>query len=151
MAKLVRKQYDDQGVASEQSADAVLDAVAPIVDAKTGSVQIDLTASQVPNNWVSGMFVQIEITTEEALNAVTVPNSAIVYENGKSFVFRVGPPVLRGPANDQVELKVEKIPVVLGIKDTIMIEVKSGLAQFDQIISEGQGHLIDGSIVEIIQ
>ncbi len=150
----------EQGKSEVQQGVASIRAVAPFVDPKTGSVFVELVSQNVPDNWISGMYVEVSMKIDEAKAAIAVPNAAIVFENGQSYVYRIAAPAPTSPeqerglasnAADAEATKVERIAVKTGIRDSLLTEIREGLEEFDQIVVEGQGALADGAKVEIVQ
>lgn len=171
--ELVRSELDAAGAKVVQLSKARIQAVAPIVDPKTGSILVEINAKDTPKSWVPGMYVEVSMTIDQSPTALVVPQQAIVFENKVSFVYRIQNSEVsneRTPAsksdakgsgdvnsigktdsaNSDIQ-RVQKIPVKLGLKDAKSVEVIGGIEQFDLIVVTGQGALADGSKVEIVQ
>ena len=71
------------------------------------------------NNIRSGYSANAEIVLAEAKHVLTVPESAIVFEGTKTFVY-----VANGSGKDKTY---ERRSVVTGLSDGVNIEIKSGL------------------------
>ena len=69
----------------------------------------------------SGYSANAEIILAEAKDALTVDESAIVFEEDKPYVYR-----LTSKESDEENQKFERIPVELGISDGLCVVVKSG-------------------------
>jgi multidrug efflux pump subunit AcrA (membrane-fusion protein) len=69
------------------------------------------------------MTTHVRIITEKKGHVLTVPNSAVKYENGKHMAYKV---LSSGG-------KVEKTPVKAGIKGEDKTEILSGLAEGDEV------------------
>ena len=169
--ELVRSEIDEAGSKIIQSSKATIQAVAPIVDPKTGSILVEINAKNTPKSWVPGMYVEVSMTIDQSPTALVVPQQAVVFENKVSFVYRILSNEKAGervPASDLAKessdsaksseqnadsevQRVQKVPVKLGLKDAKSIEIIGGLEQFDLVVVTGQGALADGSKVEIVQ
>jgi len=85
------------------------------------NLQIDNNGSFVP-----GSFVEIYLKAVSSLKALTIPNSALMEEQGIFFVFVQVTPEL-----------FEKREVKTGVTDGIKTEILSGLKTGDRIVSKG--------------
>lgn len=123
------------GPAGEPSAGKIR-AVAPIVDTKTrlGTVHIALPAG---TPLMPGMFARAEISSE-AVTALMVPQSAVVWRNGVASVFLVG--------QDNV---VTQKQVQTGRHVKGQIEITGGLAGGETVVSQGAGFLTGGDLVQV--
>jgi HlyD family secretion protein len=116
--------------------------VAPVVDAQT---RIGLVRIKLPPNpeLRPGMFVRGQLRLGSA-PAVVVPETALLFKDGKPFVFVVkGEPRQGGTAQATVRL------IQTGARDAGFVEVRSGLRTGEQIILSGAGYLKDGDTVRI--
>lgn len=132
---------------------AVLSTISPSVDAKTGSVFVELVVDQVPPQILSGMYVEIEFSLENAEAAISVPLQALVYENGKPFLYKFETQA-RSPASkdDLREVgRVAKIPVETGVQEGDFVQILKGLQELEEVVIQGHGSLSNGSDVEVIR
>ncbi|GAU77241.1 efflux RND transporter periplasmic adaptor subunit [Fusibacter sp. 3D3] len=84
-----------------------------------------------------GDYVEVKFITDE-YKATLAPNTAIIYEGSKTFVFLL-------EANSAV-----KVPVELGLTKGEYVEIKSDKELLDkQIIVKGQSYIKDGEVVEL--
>ena len=84
-------------------------------------LQIDNIGSFIP-----GEFVEIYLKTITNSNAVTLPNSALLEDQGNYFIFvQVNPELF------------EKKEVTIGTTDGLRTEIKSGIAKSQRIITKG--------------
>ncbi len=144
-----------------------LTTISPSIDPKTGSVYVEISIDNSQKTLLSGLYVDIEITVKNIENAIIVPESAILSEAGKTYVYKVAPLSERNIASvsqttgsnteeDQRELvQVEKREVKTGLVqsfgDQNWIEIKSGIEELDEIVVKGQGTLFNGGVAEIIR
>jgi RND family efflux transporter MFP subunit len=85
------------------------------------SIQIDNTGSFIP-----GGFVELYLKTVTAADAITVPNSAIMEDQGNFFLYiQIHPELF------------EKRSVKIGSTDGIRTEIKAGAAATDRVITQG--------------
>ena len=70
----------------------------------------------------SGYSANAEIILAEAKDALTLDESAIVFEDDKPYVYR-----LTSNESDEENQKFERLPVELGISDGLCVVVKSGV------------------------
>lgn len=133
---------------------ATLASISPTVDARTGSVFVEVVINKVPVSLLPGMFVQVEFTLESAPQAIVIPTQAIVYEAGQAYVYKIGNSLERGPAStdDSRELfTVAKVPVKVGLKEGDLTQIAEGLEELDQVVTQGLGSLSNGATVEVIR
>jgi multidrug efflux system membrane fusion protein len=86
----------------------------------------------------AGAVVQASILAEERKNVLVVPAAAIVHDGDATFVLVAG-----------TDNKAHKKDVTLGLATHELVEVRSGLAAGDQVITKGQDGLPDGGAIRI--
>ncbi len=107
------------------------------VDPATRSVKV---RAELPNDGRKlkpGMLMSVMLTVGEH-DGLSVPESAIVAQGGKRFVFRIG-----------AENKAERVEVVTGLVLPGTVEIISGLNEGDRVISGGVNKVRPGQPVEI--
>ncbi len=82
-----------------------------------------------------GMYGRAAIVTDVHRDAVVVSSSAVQISNGRSYLF-----VLRGD-------KVKRVAIQTGVDGGDWLEVTSGLARGDEIVTAGMDVLSDGATV----
>ena len=117
---------------------ARVDRVAPIVDARTGTVKVTVDIGGQPG-LRPGLYVDVELVIAREEEALLVPKRAILYENDRVFVFRVREG--RAP-------RVELLPVMANVD---YVRPLSGFAVGDTLVVAGQASLKDGALVEIVE
>ncbi|MCX7021074.1 MAG: efflux RND transporter periplasmic adaptor subunit [bacterium] len=97
---------------------------------------------QLPATVLPGMSATVEITTDTAEDAISVPISAVVVRDRKTVLEWLGEDYKLPNDWDEVEgvfvLEGETVsfrPVVTGISDEAFIEIKDGVAEGDVVIS----------------
>jgi membrane fusion protein (multidrug efflux system) len=158
-ARLSRLTSDDQGQEIKSEAIAKVQAIAPVVDPKTGSVYVEIVTEKVPVEWLAGMYVEVELITGQVNNVVAVPSDSIVFEKDQPYVFRVKAPTTphqdRGLASQGSEPAAvptaQKVKVKTGLRDSGFTEITEGVNEYDLLVVEGQGTLADGTKVEVVR
>lgn len=121
----------------EREIAATVRALAPVVgsDTRLGIVHVALPAD---SGLRPGMFAQAEImATAEA--ALTVPQEAVVFREGRPFAFVVP------QDGDRVALRA----LATGIRRAGRVEVLRGLAEGEQVVVTGAGFLSDGDRIRL--
>jgi membrane fusion protein (multidrug efflux system) len=117
---------------------ARVDRVAPIVDARTGTVKVTVDIGGQPG-LLPGLYVDVELVTAREEQALLVPKRAILYENDRVFVFRI---------RDGRATRVELLPVMA---DVDFVRPLSGFAVGDTVVVAGQASLKDDALVEVVE
>lgn len=102
--------------------EAHLEYISPKAIENNGANQFEIKAAvkvAEKNNIRSGYSANADIVLAEAKHVLTVPESAIVFEGTKTFVY-----VANGSGKDKTY---ERRSVVTGLSDGVNIEIKSGL------------------------
>ena len=115
--------------------------ISPVVDPATGTVKVTVAVDPGQEKLRPGMFVNVDIVVDTHANAVLLPKRALVYAEGKPYVFAV---VGEGEA-----AKAERRAVELGFTEEDQAEVLSGVEAGERVIVVGQSTLRDGSRVEV--
>lgn len=138
---------------STNTFEAKLASVSPSVDTKTGTVFTESHLETVPVGWKVGSLIEVSFVLKVNPEAIVVPAEAVVFEKGKSFVYRVQSPESRGLASENSDIAdiVKKIPIVIGMQVQGQVEVLDGLLEGDAIVVQGQGALSDGAKVEVVE
>jgi membrane fusion protein, multidrug efflux system len=149
-AKVSVPERDMQKIKAGQSVQMLVDAVPgqvfvgsvarvrPIVDAKTGTFEVTAQFKDQTALLRSGMFGRINIVTAVHEQALVIPRTAIVSEDGQSLVFIVD------------GTKVKRVPITTGFVADGRAEIISGLTVGQQIVTLGQNALRDGSKVKVV-
>jgi membrane fusion protein (multidrug efflux system) len=111
--------------------------VSPVVDPVTGTFKTTIEIYDEQRRIKPGMFGRISIIYDQHENALQVPRSAIVEELGQTSVFIV-----------EDDIAVRKV-VETGFSDQGMVEILSGLADNERVVTVGQVGLKPDSSVTI--
>ena len=111
-----------------------LDFIDNAVDATTGTIVLKARFDNATHRLTPGQFVQVTLPTTRLLNVVSVPVHALQSSTGGSFVFVLG-----------ADGKVQQRPVVTGPTTVGRTVIDKGLRAGEQVVTEGQMLLINGS------
>jgi len=120
--------------------------VAPTVDPTSRTMEVRVTVRNPGNKLKTGMFAKVRIITESKNNIVKIPASAMLSRFGEQYVYVVE----KDPVDPQYNI-VRKRGVIPGILIDGVLEIQSGLAPDEEIVTRGQTLLEDGVRVNIIE
>jgi membrane fusion protein (multidrug efflux system) len=113
--------------------------ISPVVDPSSGTFKVTVGVLGGDGALKPGMFVNAHIVTATHEDAVIVPKSAVVYDDGLPYVF-----VARDTVAERVRLDV-------GFADGEKMEVRAGVKRGDQIVVVGQNGLKDKARIRAIK
>lgn len=144
--------------------------IAPVVDASSGTFRVtcvfDNTASgNEPLR--PGMFGRIDIVYDQRRNALVIPRSALIDEDGETAVFvvaqgparKTAPPAVKPKPGDAVAAEVKPVQpdlvarrrtVKIGYVDGDRVEIRDGLQPGERVITLGRDAVRDGSEVQVL-
>lgn len=114
------------GALQDLKFDARLEYISPKATNQNGANQFEIKAAvNVPTGQKmrSGYSANAEVVLAEAKNVLSIPESAVEFEGGKTFVY-----VVKGAGDKKTY---ERRSVTTGLSDGINIEIKGGLAAAD--------------------
>jgi multidrug efflux pump subunit AcrA (membrane-fusion protein) len=120
--------------------------VAPTVDPVSRTMEVRVTVRNPGNKLKTGMFAKVRIITESKSNIVKIPASAMLSRFGEQYVYVIE----KDPSDPQFNI-VRKRPVTPGILIDGALEIQSGLAPDEEIVTRGQTLLEDSVRVNIIE
>jgi RND family efflux transporter MFP subunit len=112
--------------------------IAPVVDTATGTVKVTVEALNPPADVRPGAFVSIGIVRERHEAALLLPRESVIRELRTAHVF---------VTKDDTAVK---RAVTLGIEEDELVEVLTGVAEGDTVVTAGQGGLDDGQRIKIL-
>ena len=118
---------------------AAVSRVSPVVDPQTGTFKITVEIVDMKHRIKPGMFGRIGVIYDVHKNALQIPRSAIIEDQGTASVF-----VIEG---DRAVRKTIKT----GYSNRGMVEVTSGLHENELVVTVGQASLKQDSRVSIIK
>jgi membrane fusion protein (multidrug efflux system) len=112
--------------------------VSPTLDAATRRLTLKAWVPNPGRKLQPGLFANLEVELAERPNALVVPDSAILVDQGGSFVWRIGE-----------DGKAMRAPIEIGLRKAARVEIASGLEAGDRIVSAGTQKVTEGAAVVI--
>jgi len=112
--------------------------VSPTLDASTRRLSLKAWVPNPGRKLAPGLFANLEVQLAERENALVVPDSAVLVDQTGSFVWRIG-----------ADGKAMRAPVEIGLRKAARVEITSGLAAGDRIVSAGTQKVTEGAEVAI--
>ena len=106
--------------------------VSPSLDAATRRMILKAWVPNPDGRLRPGLFANVDLEIAQRENAMLIPESAVVFDQQGTFVWRV---------RDEVG---ERVPIDIGLRKNGRVEVKLGLAPGDTIVSAGTHKVIPG-------
>ncbi|MGB8599622.1 MAG: efflux RND transporter periplasmic adaptor subunit [Burkholderiales bacterium] len=107
-------------------------AIEPSIDEQTRTILARARVTNAGGKLWPGMFARVNLVLDTHENAVLIPEQAIVPQGQQSFVFRV------------IDGKAKLTQVTTGKRSEGEVEIVSGLAATDVVVTDGQMKLQDG-------
>ena len=120
------------------TASATAREVSPMSDSATRTRRVRLTLEGTGEAFRLGTIVTTAVAGTPAPSVVTVPETAVLDRDGRSFVWIIGP-----------EGRLAARPVALGPARDGAVPVLSGLAEGDRVLTAGVHSVTDGQAVTI--
>jgi membrane fusion protein (multidrug efflux system) len=111
--------------------------ISPVVDTASGTVKVTVEAVRPPASVRPGAFVTVEVLRETRANAVLVPRPAVIRELQETYVFVQDGKIAR------------KRVVSVGLEEGDRLEIRSGLAAGERVVTAGQGALKDQAPISV--
>ena len=112
-------------------------AVNPLIDAAGRSVVIRAMVRNPDTSLRPGMFARVRLITRDAQDALVLPEQALVPQGDQQFVYRV------------VDGKAVRTRVEVGQRRDSKVEILTGVAKDDVVVTAGQLKLRDGVSVSV--
>jgi len=113
--------------------------ISPVVDPNTGTFRVTAQVTDHGNKLKPGLFGRVEVLYDLHEDVPVIPRSAVITEDDHNHVFVVD----SGNANRRV--------VKLGYEREGLVEVLTGVAAGEVVVTAGKGSLSDGTRVEVIE
>jgi len=113
--------------------------LAPAVDAESGTFKVTVGVLDPENGLRPGMFVSVHIVTDTHRNALLIPKSALLYENGSPYAFFV-----------EEDTLTRRVRLETGFSNERYIEVLSSVSDQDRVIVAGQNGLKDNDRIKVV-
>jgi membrane fusion protein (multidrug efflux system) len=114
-----------------------IDRVSPVIDSGSGTFRV-VCEFEGGAGLRPGMFGRIQIVYDQRNDALTVPRTALLEDEGEAAVYAVK------------EKKAVRVPVQLGFVNGELAEIRSGLKEGDQVITAGKVAVRDGTEVQVL-
>jgi multidrug efflux pump subunit AcrA (membrane-fusion protein) len=124
---------------------AAITHLAPVLDVVSRTKLITLKFDRNDNRINAGMFARVRINTRTYDDVLTIPAEAITDRYGEKTVY-----VPQGSASLTETYRVEARNVTIGVTINGRTEIKSGLAEDETVVVQGQQLLSGGEIIRII-
>ena len=112
--------------------------ISPGVDPESGTVKVTLEIADSSGRLKPGMFAAVRIITDRHPRTLIIPKQALVIETDEDDVFGV------------IDGKARRIQVTLGFVEGDQVEVLTGLAEGDPVVTVGQEGLKDDTPVRLV-
>jgi membrane fusion protein (multidrug efflux system) len=117
--------------------DGVIDRLSPVVDSGSGTFRV-VGAFAGGGVLRPGMFGRINVVYDQRDDALTIPRTALLEDEGESAVYTVR------------NKKAVRVPVQLGYVNGELAEIRSGLKEGEPVITAGKVAVRDGTEVEVL-
>jgi len=121
-----------------QHFEAKISRISPTVDPKTGTFRAEVEVPDASRRLKPGMFARINIVYERREDALQIPRTAIVDDDGTQSVF-----IVAGG-------KAEQRRIETGLANSGWIEVVKGLTGDERVVVIGQAGLKSGTPVKVV-
>lgn len=107
--------------------------VSSVVDPETRTIKVRTEVANRDGRLKPAMFANVQIITEVSRSAISVPQSAVLNDNGQSILFVLGPGGF------------EKRVVTVGIQSGDRIEIRDGINPGEKVVVKGNYLLLEQS------
>jgi membrane fusion protein (multidrug efflux system) len=114
--------------------DAIVTMVAPTIDRRTRTLRVRALVSNPDRRLLPGFFARANLGIARREGVLMVPEEAVLQRADGAVVFKL-----------VADSRVARVPVETGLVRDGAVEVRSGLAPSDLVVSRGHSDLIDGS------
>jgi len=135
---LFEKDDEHKAVIQNEKYDATITRVKEM-PGDTGLYPVEATVQNKEGNILAGMVAKMDVPEKMVEDTLIVPTSAIVTEEGKSFIFIVQ------------NRKAVKIDVTVTETQSDMTAIEGDVEPEDQVVINGQLTLADGSEVDVVE
>jgi len=110
--------------------------ISPTIDPATRTLRVEAHVPNSDGRLRPGLFARVDLGVALRKNVLMVPEEAVLQRADGQVVFRAG-----------AENRVQRVVVRTGAHRDGLVEVASGLAPGDVVVTRGQAGLIDGALV----
>lgn len=120
---------------------AVVTNIAPVADAHSHTFAVTVTPQDAEHQLRGGMYAKLALLADEHANALLVPQSAVTKNaQGELVVYVVN-------SRNQVEAR----RVTLGLTQDDQVEILSGVAKGETVVTVGLSQVTDGAKVTVME
>ena len=151
--------------------DGLVTFVQPVVNDETRTVRVPVHVENREHLLKPGMFGRIDVIYDHKQDALTVPRSALIEEDGQTAVYLLtaAPPpasvetpkggegtAVAAPTPDKPDaskppaLQAQRRVIQIGYADSSHVEVRDGLIAGDRVITVGRNAVRDGTLVQVL-
>jgi len=112
-------------------------AIDPVIDVNGRSIAVRATIPNRDKRLRPGLFARVDVLLERRTNAMLVPEETVVLSGDKKLVYTI------------VNGRVRVVSVSTGLRQGPNVEILSGLAPDDYVITAGQMKVREGSPVDL--
>lgn len=154
--------------------------ISPVVDAATGTFRVTCEFRDKTERLKSGMFGRLDIVYDHSENALTIPRTALIEEDGETAVYIIEPTlpmaspkvsaatpnpvgtgtVTKPPDNGTaaafgqptaIGLAAHRRLIKIGYIDGANVEIRDGLDEGAKVITVGRNAVRDGTVVHLLE
>lgn len=122
-----------------QRTPATIRSLVPFGDTRSHLFEMRLNLPTA-GNWKAGQAVRVSVPTDGEREVVAVPRDALILRRDGAAVFRINS-----------ESVAERLPVLTGVSDGVMIEVQGAVQAGDRIVVRGGERLRTGQTVRVLE
>jgi membrane fusion protein (multidrug efflux system) len=111
--------------------------ISPSIDPATRRLVMKAWVPNTEGKLKPGMFANVDIDAVSRDDALLVPESAMVYDRHGAYVWRV-----------DSDLRAEKVPVEIGLRQDGQVMISSGIQRDDWVITAGTNKVLAGKRVD---
>lgn len=135
---LFAKDDEHQTVIEDDEYDATIQKINEMPD-DTGLYPVEANVENDDDNILSGMIARMDVPEKKVKDTLIVPTSAVVTEDGDTFVF-----IVDGE-------KAEKIDITVTETQSDQTAIEGDVEPEDEVITDGQMTLVDGSKIDVTE
>ena len=117
--------------------------VSPEADTTTRTYRVKVAIDNAPEGFRLGSVVTVRFSTEDGLEVIRLPQSAVFQKDGKNYVWRVD--------KDGKKVAMTAVEIDPKTTDAGLVRVLSGVERGDKIVAAGVDQLKDGQTVTLGQ
>lgn len=117
----------------------IISSIASVLAADSSMYPVTITLDNAKGEVKSGMYAEVSIAASGVQNALCIPLSSIIPDNGVNVVYSV--------TEENGEMRAARVEVKTGINDGNYVQIVSGLKAGDNVVTLGNTLISDGSLL----